>query len=206
MAFHDVRFPEEISYGSRGGPGFNTTVLVLSSGAEKRNINWQRTRAKYDVSHGVKSREDMDELLAFFYARYGRAHSFRFKDWADYQLSTQIIGVGDNSETDFQITKTYVSDAYTYVRNITKPVSGTLTGVTVDAVAQTEGGDYTVDYETGIITFSSPPGSGLDVAVAACDFDVHCRFETDEMNITQDFWETMSWDPIPVWEIKDTVA
>ena len=204
MAFHDVQFPPKISYGSKGGSGFNTTVLTLTSGAEKRNINWQRTRGKYDVSHGIKSRADMQELIEFFHARFGRGHSFRYKDWGDYELwGTETIGTGDGIETDYQIIKTYSSGGFDFVRNITRPVSGTLTGVRVNGVLQVETTNYTVDYNTGIITFLVAPPNTESVTVDACEFDVHCRFETDEMNIIQDFWETSSWDPIPIWEIKD---
>lgn len=54
MAFHDVVFPDEIAYGSKGGPKFQTTVVTLGSGVERRNQDWSRVRAEYDVSHGIK--------------------------------------------------------------------------------------------------------------------------------------------------------
>ena len=36
MDFHDVLFPTNVNAGSGFGPGFNTSVLVLASGAEER--------------------------------------------------------------------------------------------------------------------------------------------------------------------------
>ena len=206
MTFQDIKFPDEISFGSKGGPEFDTTVLELSSGVEKFNTNWQRPRAKYDVSHGIKSRAEMDVLTAFFYVSFGQAFSFRFKDWADYTVSTTQIGVGDGVEVDFQLIKIYTFTPITYTRLITKPVVGTLLGVTVNAVSQTEGVDYTVDYITGIVTFTVAPPAAELVVFDSLEFDVHCRFATDHLNITHDFWETMSWDPIPIWEIKDTAS
>ena len=40
MSFHEVRFPTRVSYGAIGGPRFSTTVQILNSGFEQRNINW----------------------------------------------------------------------------------------------------------------------------------------------------------------------
>lgn len=129
--FHDVRFPEHISYGSGGGPMFSTTIMALNSGFERRNINWATVRAAYEAMHGIKSREQMEELINFFYARMGRAYSFRYKDWSDYEIGPQIIGTGDGSTEDFQLIKTYESGGFAYDRLISKPVEGTLVNVAV---------------------------------------------------------------------------
>jgi len=210
-AFHDVQFPTAISYGSAGGPKFSTTVLILGSGYEKRNINWAKAKAEYNVAYGVKDRVDMEAVVDFFHARAGRGYSFRFKDWMDYKTGAQNIGVGDGATVDFQITKDYTSGAYTYTRDITKPVDGTLTGVYVNAVLQTEGAgatEYTIDYSTGIITFgaSAIPAAAHVVAITECEFDVHARFDTDQISITHDFWETMSWPDIPIVEVREAQA
>lgn len=204
--FHDVQFPVHISYGSSGGPKFSTTVLELASGYEKRNINWSEAKAEYNVAHGIKDQDEMQEIRAFFHARAGRAYSFRFKDWADYQTGPQIIGTGDGSETAFQIIKDYTSGAFTYQRRITKPINGTLVGVTVNTVAQTEGVDFTVDYATGIITLNSAPGAGLAIAINNVEFDVHVRFDTDHLDATHDFWNTESWPDIPLVEVREAQA
>ena len=213
MAFKDYLFPVDISYGSKGGPGFNTTVLELSSGAEKRNQNWQRTRAKYDVSHGIKSRAQMDLLTAFFYTAAGRAHSFRFKDWADYIVPRETIGTTDTTTATFQMIKIYTFDTETYTRNISKPIASGFTAW-VNSVSQVVvydvapgASEVSINTTTGIVTIGATHAAttGQIVEVEG-EFDVHCRFETDDLNIIHDFWETMSWDPIPIWEIKDTAA
>ena len=40
MAFYEVQFPSSISFGAQGGPGYRTDVVVVSSGAETRNVTW----------------------------------------------------------------------------------------------------------------------------------------------------------------------
>lgn len=204
IGFHDVVFPEEISYGSSGGPEFNTTVVSLSSGYEKRNINWEKVRAKYNVSHGIKTREQMEELLNFFYARMGKGFSFRYYDPLDFNTGHQTIGIGNGTNAVFQIVKVYQSGIYTYQRKITKPVQGSLLGLCVNAIPQNPS-NYTVDWNSGTVTFKPGyiPAAGLEVTIEDCDFHVHARFDTDHMEITHDFWETMSWPQIPIVEIKD---
>ena len=38
--FHEVRFPDNISYDATGGPEFATMVMATGNGHEKRNVNW----------------------------------------------------------------------------------------------------------------------------------------------------------------------
>ena len=83
-SFHNILLPRRYSYGAQGGPAFNTTVLVSQSGVEQRNVNWLNTRAKYDLTFSVQEIEDLQELLAFYRVRRGRAYSFRFWDPMDY--------------------------------------------------------------------------------------------------------------------------
>lgn len=196
------RFPEDISNGAKGGPAFKTDVFISQSGFEQRNMLWQDARCVYDVSHGIRDKLDMDEVLAFFYAMRGKATAFRFKDWSDYQLAAENIGDGDGVTTAFQITKTYVSGGNEYVRLIKKIVAASVSGVTVNAVAKVETADFTVDYATGIITFNVAPGSGHDIVIGALEFDVAVRFDTDNMAITLEAWQLESWDSISLVEVR----
>lgn len=207
VAFIEQRFPEDISYGSKGGPTFYTSVYTAASGYEQRNINWESSRGKYDISYGIKDKADMDVVLNFFYAMRGRATGFRFKDWTDYKLTQGLIGVGTGALTTFQITKKYTvgSETYTRVlRKIVAPVVGPpaiLFQVYVNDVLKTIVTDYTVNYNTGIITFTTPPPAGHTVKVT-CEFDVPVRFDIDELPITLESFELETLDSIPLIEIK----
>ena len=116
------RFPDDISYGSRGGPSWNTSVIVMNSGYEKRNKNWTNARYAYDVSYGIKTQTELLALVDFFNRVNGKADGFRFKDHADYQATDEAL-VPDGSPT-IQLIRTYGSGANTWVRNITKPIAG----------------------------------------------------------------------------------
>ncbi len=50
MAFHNIRFPDNISRGARGGPERRTQIVTLASGDEERNASWANSRRRYDVA------------------------------------------------------------------------------------------------------------------------------------------------------------
>lgn len=210
MSFLNVRLPEEVEKGANGGPSFLTTISTLASGFEKRNINWSAARQQFDVGYGIQSKEHFSEVLSFFYVCNGRAHSFRFKDWGDYQIGDDLedipqeIGEGDGLETAFQILKRYevaTSPAPTiHERDITKPVDGTVR-VFVNFVEQTVTVDYTVNYSTGIITFVVAPTLGESVGVI-CEFDVAVRFDVDQCEVTLETFQAGAVPNLPVVEVR----
>ena len=198
MSFVEIQFPADISYGSSGGPTFSTDVIEAFSGFEQRNINWSAARARYNVAQGVKTQSQLDELIAFFRARQGKAIGFRFKDWTDYQAVAQNIGTGNGSQTVFQLTKKYTSSV-TVTRVIKKPVNNATMKVYLNAVLQSSG--YTVNYATGEITFTTAPGSGVAVT-ADFEFDVPVRFDTDQLDAAIDDFGSRSWSDIPLVEVR----
>lgn len=198
MSFHDVRFPEDIAFGSSGGPAYSTDVVELASGHEQRNSNWSAARARYNIAHGVKTQAQLEALIAFFRARKGRAHGFRFKDWTDYQASAVVIGVGNGEKVAFQLVKHYTSGGVTEFRKVTRPVNGSV-AVRVNGVLQNSG--VAVDMATGVVTFSVAPAPEA-VVTASFEFDVPVRFDTDRLSASLDSYGSYSWKDIPLVEIR----
>jgi len=214
ISFHEVQFPVGISQGAVGGPRFSTSIISLSSGSEHRNINWMKSRGEWDVSHGLRTQEQVEQLLDFFHARFGKAYGFRFKDWSDYRLprwrtfpgdmfGLPVFLTTDGTTRTFQRTKAYGDVGATYIRPITKPVAGTVQLLN-NSVPMTLGPNFTVDTTTGIVTLSSTVAATTGHVIAgACEFDVPCRFDTDDMKITTTTTENFGWSSIPVVEIRD---
>lgn len=198
MSFVETRFPEDIAYGSTGGPSYSTDVVMAVSGHEQRNVNWANARARYNVAHGVKNQAQLDSLLAFFRARKGRAYGFRFKDWSDYKAMNAVLGTGDGIATQFQLVKNYISGGEQEVRVIRKPVADTVK-VYVDSVLQTMG--VNVDASTGVITLDVAPASGV-VITADFEFDVPVRFDTDSLSARLDNYGAYSWNDIALVELR----
>lgn len=206
--FHDVSLPNDFAKGAKGGPGFKTTVLTLSSGLEKRNIDWDVARAKYTVGMGLRNIGLVQHLIDFFRGRRGRAFSFRMRDWADYQIpfptrDPQFMGTGNGIAVSYQLVKDYGDAEGPYTRIITKPVDNGTIRLAVDGVEKAETTDFTVNYTTGAITFLVPPGNGLDVFTLYAEFDVQVRFDIDDMEVAIEQVSSGSWDGITLIEVQE---
>lgn len=207
MSFlNDVIFPENISKGSIGGPEYSTRITEVASGFETRNINWVLTRHTYNVAYGIKLISDIEDVLSIFHVANGMAHSFRYKDFLDYKscnvesiitLTDQQIGVGDAIEDAFQLIKTYTNGSFSKVRDITKPKDGTVL-IALDSILQVTG--YTIDYTTGIVTFTTPPGASV-VITAGFEYHVPVRFQVDYIPVTLEVYNVGGTN-IPLVEVK----
>jgi len=211
MAFHDVRFPTTISLGASGGPERRTEIVTLGSGFEERNSRWASSRRRYNAGYGVKSLKDLNIVLDFFEERRGRLHAFRWQDRADYlsgepgsapDVLDQIIGLGDGTNADFPLKKTYGQVHLPFERSIEKPVADSVR-IAVGGVEQIEGTDFTVDTITGIVTFlsGSIPASGAAIT-AGFRFDVPVRFDTDFMEINLTAFDAGDIPNIPLVEVR----
>ena len=209
MAFHEVRFPADVSFGSSGGPERRTQIVTLGSGREERNAPWADSRRRYNAGYGVRSLDDLHAVIAFFEARRGRLHGFRFKDWTDFKSCSpgsepgpfdQRIGTGDGSATAFALAKAYASGGESYVRAITKPVAGTVR-VAVGGVELTAGTGFAVDAGTGVVTLASAPTAGTPVT-AGFAFDVPVRLDTDFLDVDLSAFRAGQIPSIPLVEIR----
>ena len=209
MGFHDVRFPANLSFGLLGGPERRTDIVTLSNGFEERNTPWAHSRRRYDAGLGMRALEDLEDLIGFFEARQGQLYGFRWKDWADYKscaasatpdFEDQFIAEGDGERTVFQLVKAYRSGEASYVRPITKPVSGTV-AVGVQGDRQIETVHYTLDITTGVVTFFDPPGAGARVT-AGYEFDVPVRFDTDRIQVSVASFRAGEVPNVPVVEVR----
>jgi uncharacterized protein (TIGR02217 family) len=224
-----VRLNENIERGALGGARFNTSVLELDSGFEKRNINWSVPRAEFDIGFGLllkyqldpaSTQLDLDELINFFYIVQGKANSFRMKDWSDFEIgyqngstagvSRQFLGLGDDVTTDFQIFKRYSFGGQTYDRiGLTKMVDNAKVELALDGVLQTNPADYTIDADRGLFKMVTAPAStggtgpgGAELLEFRCEFDLHGRLDTDDLKVNMEIFNAGSWPNIPWVELR----
>jgi uncharacterized protein (TIGR02217 family) len=215
MAFHNVRFPEDIGYGSQGGAAYSTNIITLDSGQEVRIARWSQPRHKYDASYGIRSLDDLTTVINFFHARHGTANAFRWKDHLDFSSDStgrgtpawndHTLGILVSAPETIQLRKSYVNGGETTYRNITKPTAGS-TVVGWGGANKTSG--WSIDEETGIITITDSGADGLTIT-AGCQFDVPVRFgeELDDgLMMSHDAFEIGSISSIPVIEIKSPIV
>jgi uncharacterized protein (TIGR02217 family) len=209
--FHETRFPTAISRGAQGGPERRTDVVVLGSGYEERNARWADARRVYNAGYGLRSVDDLHEVIHFFEERRGRLHGFRWKDHSDWKSCApgaaptgldQVIGSGDGVRTGFQLVKTYGADFAPYTREIRKPVASSLL-VAVSGVPAAEGVAFDCDPATGLVVFRPghvPPPAA--VVSAGYEYDVPVRFDTDRLEINLQGFRHGAIPSIPIVEIR----
>lgn len=209
MTFHEIRFPASLSFGSVGGPERRTELVQLANGFEERNTPWAHSRRRYDAGLGMRSLDDIETLIAFFEARRGQLHGFRWKDWSDYKSCAPskspgfrdcVIGTGDGETRTFQLIKTYRSGDEGYDRPITKPVADSVRAG-VDAAELVQGVHWEVDETTGVVTFTDAPDEGVEVS-AGFEFDVPVRFDIDRIQTSVASFQAGEVPDVPIVEIR----
>jgi len=203
MAFHEVRLPARLAFGSTGGVERRTEIVTLASGHERRSTPWAQGRRRYLIGANPRSLDDMAELTAFFEARRGRLYGFRFRDFADFKSCPpggtvspvdQVMGTGDGRRTRFELTKAYGDQR----REIRKPVEGSVRV----AVGGVEVGDgFSVDMTMGVVTLAVPPASGA-VVTAGFLFDTPVRFDADRVEVTLESFGAGRMAAMPLIEVR----
>lgn len=179
MSFVEARLLDCVSYGTRGGPTWATRKIGLKSEIIRRNPRRSRPLYRFTVIYRNLQDEDHMEVVNAFNACLGGVYAFRLKDWSDFQAVDEVLPVlGTGSSQTVQLIKAYEFGSRNVVRNIRKPVAGTvvITGDGTPLIAS-------VDYTTGMATFTASSG---DVLRWSGEFDVPVMFEDDELSFSGD--------------------
>lgn len=209
-SFHDVLFPLGVSFGATGGPERRNEIVTLTSGREKRNARFSQSRHYYDAGTGVRSLDDLHEVIDFFEARRGSLHAFRFRDPFDMKSCRpdgapsaldQPIGVGDGATDRFTLVKVYGTGDDAYRRLVMKPRPATLR-IAVATVEQDAPSAFSFDTVTGEIVFAPEhvPAAGT-VITAGYEFDVPVRFDTERLSINLKAFKAGQIPSIPLVEV-----
>lgn len=207
-AFHEVRLPARLAFGCTGGVERRTQVTTLGSGFERRSSPWAQGRRRYLIGTAARPLDDAAELVAFFEARRGRLHGFRFRDPADCKscapsatpaATDQTVGTGDGVRKIFALCKIYGTGDTAVVRPIAKPVAGTVK-VAVGGVALAAA-VFAVDTVTGLVTLVTAPAVGVAVT-AGFEFDTPVRFDGDRIDVTLESFNAARVGAVALVEVR----
>lgn len=180
MALLETRINEAVSRGSKGGPRGRRTKVYTESGRLRQVHRWSRSLQQYDISYGIRTLAQLEEVRALFYVVMFEGYDgFRLKDWNDFQLTQTTSTLTFVTGNDWQTYRTYTAGGQTHARRITKPVSAgftvyrTRSGSTTVATA-------TVSTTTGLVTISGH--SSGDTYTCAGEFDVPVTFVDDALD------------------------
>ncbi len=207
MSIPAYRLPAGIEKGSQFSPTFMNVIQESLAGNEQRYAQWDKCRGVGDISYGLLNSTDtagdFRAIVAIYRAHYADLLPFRFKDWSDYQCTSENFGTGDGAETEFQLTKTYDpsyilgfgAGSLVYVRDIillaTAPV------IKVDNVTKTVVTDYNIS--NGLVTFTSPPANGKALTWTG-EFDVPVRFD-GPLSVIMNEGDNVAIGSLPIKEV-----
>lgn len=189
--FFDEYLPPKIpGFPCYSSPRFSTQITGADSGDEQANRRWQHPLRRFTLPEAVRSQDTYEAISAHWLVMGGPAQTWPFRDPLDFgslalprpngtpapTALDQTIGTGDGVTTQYQLRKTYVRGAKSYVRDIHLPVAASVV-VSVNAVVLSAS-DFAVSRPGGIVTLGTAAGVGQAVK-AGYLFDCEVRFEDD---------------------------
>jgi uncharacterized protein (TIGR02217 family) len=174
------RFPGCPSFGFQFRPRFNTEKIVNAAGRELRFQFWDYPLHDCQVTVGPRKDDEIDEILAFFYAVGGEYYGFRFKNHGEFKTckpsetpaGTDQPTLAGSVANTYQLIKRYTAGSNVQNRPIYKPVASSLLIYDGGVPAS----NYTVNATTGLITFTVAPSGAV---TWGGEFDVPMRFSGD---------------------------
>lgn len=164
-----------------------TNVVRYSNGQEQRNQHMSRPLREWDVNWDILDETTRNKLIEFHTRVRGAYDVFMYSDRDDYTCSLaecSIVAIA--AQVEFQLKKRYYYGETEFVdenkTRITPHSASTPVVVEVDSVTKTEGVDFTINDNTGILDFTlmGAPGAGA-VITASYNFYFPVRFQDDTL-------------------------
>jgi uncharacterized protein (TIGR02217 family) len=211
-AWHETYpvFPPLLTSASAGRE-WNTDITE-AVGREARNAMWSEGRWRISIG-GMKIRaSEIDAWDSFIDIVQGMASPFLFRLRSNrFAIESQEIGTGNATATTFQLKKTRAYQGQERDETILFPwhnyppltyATGSIAQetefvrVSIDGVEKTLGTHFTVNRDSGVVTFTAAPENGA-VITATCKFMVLVRFSQD--------WNPVQSSNGKSWEVSGGV-
>lgn len=178
--FIEERLLDSVSFGTVYGESFKTDVVTMRNKSESRNMLWSESQGIFTLVFNAMLPEHRAEIMNVFRTCRGRGIGFRLKNWVDFKVEKQKIGVttGTNDYVTLQLKTTFKSHGFETEKTIYKPVEGTIKIFSGD-----EEIPFDLDYTTGKVTI-------LDTKISdiywSGEYDIPVRFDSDEIHWSVD--------------------
>ncbi|MGV2830578.1 DUF2460 domain-containing protein [Myxosarcina sp. GI1(2024)] len=179
-------------------PEFQTTIIEAQEGYEKRIARRSEYRAKFSFESFILTEEQLTDLEEFFDSVSGTLDTFKYKSSIEYKATKDFEEYYLGSDyyvhsrgraylrpdgTTYQLVKSYGvggDNGDTSGYKTLKHIDLSTLEIYVD---DTQVFDFTVDGDTGVITFGTQPSSDAIVSFS-CEYYHEVRFENKELEAT----------------------
>ena len=183
---------------------WKTDIATYDTGTEQRNQVYSRPIRQWQLPYRTLNRNQRDKILELFSRARGQYTTFLFEDPYDHVCElTECSITAVAAQVDFQLVKTYYpgeTEEWTEDKIRIQPSENFPPIVKVDGVTKTEGADYTLDDDTGIVTFAVAPGAGK-IITANYWFYYKVRFMTDQYTESNYFNNLFKLGTFPITEV-----
>lgn len=184
---------EGVAYGFEGGPEYLTQEQETTNRFSDRDSQWEYARHKYSASFEDIDEDARDQLIAAFHACRGKRHSFKFKDWNDFEATLEPLQVESGTKNLTQLYKSY--QPLNWPVWTIRPIQALVDGVAVYDVSDPNNPILvpgTFDLLAGTFIPTSNWGAGLYAWTG--EFYVWVRFEDDYNPVTINAWRLHTAD------------
>ena len=176
--FIEERLLDSVSYGTVYGERFRTSIQTMRNKSESRNMEWSESEGEYTLVFDALLEKDRAKVMEVFRTCRGRGIGFRLKNWVDYKVKDEVIGVTTESPQTLQLKLTSTLGGYSTTKTIRKPVVDTVT-IKVDGVPW----GASIDYTKGLVSVTAPIGSTISWDG---EYDIPVRFASDDIHWSVD--------------------
>lgn len=177
-------------YGWAGGPVFNTRIVRMANGHERRNAEQDQPQHRFSVPFTNIGQAEYAPIKQMHLNRRGQWGVFLFRDRLDDFADDEVFAVASGGDTVFQIAKWSIQDGVEYRNTIHAIYAPGEAGAAIesDFAARVNGVPttaFTLDRDTGVITFNAPLIAG-QVLTWTGAFSRWVRFARDDLPFSID--------------------
>ncbi len=169
---------------------FRTLTTKHEDGSLQVRQQWQYPLHQFEIGVKISDKDSfsqISDLWNFYKGIGGAAGFFLWKDLHDFSVQNEIIGYGDGETKTFQLCKTYTypynSTETAAIKISKKYIVADTEEIKIGIIAQSRNTDYTIDNDTGIITFASAPINEAIITAVKFEFYYLCRISEDVLDI-----------------------
>jgi len=178
--YNDVILKNNVISSSINGKINRKNVRIVTEGGDTTvNILWQESLREYEISTVPLSIDNWKLIEGLFEITEGGAYGFLMHDPKDFKVSSTEGKASLITGATYQMKKRYstISSSRYKDRDITRPRNGSI-AVTYNGGAAPA---YTINYDTGVITFTGGPVGNASLIGWSGEFYVPVHFAADVM-------------------------
>lgn len=185
MAFLESRISERITRETEFEVTHPARTKIYARGGRLEQVFGDSPPVhRVDLALGVRSKAEFQSLVdAFYVVLFTPYEGLRVKNWQDYQATAANSTVAALGGGVYQLQRRHTFGGINYDRDITKPVSGTVTVYDAGGSPLTP----TIDYTAGTFTVAAGTPSywvgEFDLPMTFTDSEWRARFEVSIQNL-----------------------